>query len=66
MTMIIMIMIIIGIIIGIIIIIIIGIHIYDLCDGLRGESEISGASDLFRAWFDSHRELDGGGGGGEG
>ena len=62
------IMIIIGIIIGIIIIImiiigiIIGIHIiYDLCDGLRGESEIFGASDPFRAWFDSHRELDGGG-----
>ena len=71
MTMIIMIMIIIGIIIGIIIciniIFIIGIHIKDdLCDGLRGESEIFGASDLFRAWFDSHRELDGGGGGGEG
>ena len=35
---------------------------YDVCDGLRGESEIFGASDPFRAWFDSHRELDGGGG----
>ena len=47
------------IIIGINIIIgIIGIHIYDLCDGLRGESEIFGASDPFRAWFDCRRELE--------